>query len=402
VKSPEPPGELPAQAKLLERLEPLEPLVPAPVEPAPAASSTLPAAPAPQDSAPEPAAARTELVNGDVLDLAPREDAAPGSRRYESLAEELDLDSNLDSLLRRASAQLLDRWQYLSEQLSEQLSEDPAEDLSQPSGSPELEEESEERRLLAEQLLAMACLRPAPELRTALPGAAAVLSGSDSLESSLLAAAALERAGLPRERDDSLLEICRALDPGSEDDSSAPLPVVSAEDSPEDFPEEIMGDTPGTAAGGFRLRNVVFASRIGGAGDYAALEAGEYNFGPGAQLLVYGEFHGYVEHAREEVDPGLDSGADPAVAYTRRFSASMRLVDSRQQVVDSRCFLKPEDGIARGSRPGELVNFWLRYRLPERLPAGLYKLIIDARDLEGGQTAAALLELRVAAAGGRE
>ena len=136
----------------------------------------------------------------------------------------------------------------------------------------------------------------------------------------------------------------------------------------------------------FRMVSVTFASEIQGPGDYKPL--GNRVFNPGDHVLIYGEFEGFEEEPpRTKEDP----------TYTRSFSGRLKLVNDRSEVLDTFTFLNPSRVAYRPQQRTRIVNFWARYRFPEDLPPGTYKVNVEGSDLIGGNEATAILGLQVRA-----
>ena len=151
--------------------------------------------------------------------------------------------------------------------------------------------------------------------------------------------------------------------------------------------EEPAGERgEGSGAPSFEVVALSFARSIDGPGKF--IPAGEGDVLPGKVLLVYGEF----QHFRSKLE--REDGQE-APAFRQAFSASLRLVAPSGTEMDKLDFLPESRGRQTSSSPLEKVNFWARYRLPDSLKAGQYRLIVDAKDMLGGNSASRDLEFEI-------
>ena len=156
--------------------------------------------------------------------------------------------------------------------------------------------------------------------------------------------------------------------------------------TPAQAPSAKETSEPADTEAAFRMVSVTFASEIQGPGDYKPL--GNRVFYPGDHVLIYGEFEGFEEEPpRAKEDP----------TYTRSFSGELKLVNDRSEVLDTFTFLNPSRVAYRPQQRTRIVNFWARYRFPEDLPPGTYKVNVEGSDLIGGNEASATLGLQVRA-----
>jgi hypothetical protein len=279
------------------------------------------------------------------------------------------------------------------------------------------------RRVLLLQLLLDAPLRSAPaaEAEEALAGAP-----DASLDDRLLLAAVLKAAGRIEDQDEVLQGVIDQIladgdapktrrgtteaSAGEPQPSIAPAPVAAAPRpaaaAEEDLPEISSlflaadeGETPAAASEGtgsgppvhssrdeapFQIARLALAEEIRGLGDFTPLK--RRRFRAGEALLVYGEFSGFRTAPRS---------VDASQGHVASFKASVRLLDWRNRVFNTSCFLKPPAGSSRIAAPGQNVNFWVRYRLPAEVQPGAYRLVVEAEDLEGKQEASAQIEVSV-------
>ena len=135
----------------------------------------------------------------------------------------------------------------------------------------------------------------------------------------------------------------------------------------------------------FKLENLAFARSIEGPGKYTVLEPEELR--AGKSVLVYGEFRNFRSV--------LDSRGETPVHH-RAFAASMKLLRDSGEEVDRLDFLPEGRGYQAAADPGAMVNFWARYRLPQSLAPGKYRLVVDGKDLLAGTQAISelLVEIR--------
>ena len=166
--------------------------------------------------------------------------------------------------------------------------------------------------------------------------------------------------------------------PGTAAGPEAALPT------PARAPSAKETNDPADTKAAFRMVSVTFASEIQGPGDYKPL--GNRVFNPGDHVLIYGEFEGFEEEPpRTKEDP----------TYTRSFSGRLKLVNDRSEVLDTFTFLNPSRVAYRPQQRTRIVNFWARYRFPEDLPPGTYKVKVEGSDLIGENEATATLGLQV-------
>ena len=237
-------------------------------------------------------------------------------------------------------------------------------------------ERGEERRAVLQGLVALSFLKPRRQLLGILPGAVEALRRveREDLESRLLAAAFLQRAGLTGARDDLLTETFGLA--GGE---------TTGRMSGTDVPSS-AGKT-----GAFRLERLTFASRIESFRRYTVRPS---DFVPGEKTLIYGEFAGF--HERREQGDGKSEGRDgSSPLHFSRLRGTFRLLDANGELLHSGTFLSAERGRMSSRKPRERINFWASYRLSGELSAGDYRLRVIAEDLEGHQQAAADLPLRI-------
>ena len=126
----------------------------------------------------------------------------------------------------------------------------------------------------------------------------------------------------------------------------------------------------------FKLENLAFARTIEGPGKYTVLDPEELR--AGKTVLVYGEFRNFRSV--------LDSRGETPVHH-RAFAASMKLLRESGEEVDRLDFLPEGRGYQAAGDPGAIVNFWARYRLPQSLAPGKYRLVVEGKDLFAGAQA---------------
>ena len=126
----------------------------------------------------------------------------------------------------------------------------------------------------------------------------------------------------------------------------------------------------------FKLENLAFARTIEGPGKYTVLEPEELR--GGKTVLVYGEFRNFRSV--------LDSRGETPVHH-RAFAASLKLLRESGEEVDRLDFLPEGRGYQAAGDPGAIVNFWARYRLPQSLAPGKYRLVVEGKDLLAGAQA---------------
>jgi hypothetical protein len=126
----------------------------------------------------------------------------------------------------------------------------------------------------------------------------------------------------------------------------------------------------------FKLENLAFARTIEGPGKYTVLEPEDLR--AGKTVLVYGEFRNFRSV--------LDSRGETPVHH-RAFAASLKLLKESGEEVDRLDFLPEGRGYQAAGDPGAIVNFWARYRLPQSLAPGKYKLVVEGKDLLAGAQA---------------
>ncbi len=256
--------------------------------------------------------------------------------------------------------------------------------------------DGEEQRL-ARDLVTLSFLsggRPLDE--TGLEAAAMTLGATGDREDLLRAALALQQLGRTGESREILLRLTGE----DEGDSEPPqvgrretaraagtietIETAAAAAAPASIAVPEAAALSGTPA--FELVSVTFASRIDGPGDFVAMPAEAIQ--PGKEILVYGEFAGF-----RTIEQRTEAGDQPT--HSRAFSASLRLQDAERNVLEELKFLPPSRGRQAVHDPGEAVNFWARYQIPDTLSAGRYQIVINAEDHLGGQSATAELSFEV-------
>ncbi len=146
--------------------------------------------------------------------------------------------------------------------------------------------------------------------------------------------------------------------------------------------------TPAPVATSFALESVGFAAKIDGPGEYDPLPPERIR--PGAEVLIYGEFSRFSED-RVQQDP------DDEPQWERAFAASLRLKTKGGDVLDELDFLPADSGRQLVTDRTEPVNFWARYRIPDSLAGGEYKIEILASDLIGDRSATTALPFELPA-----
>lgn len=190
----------------------------------------------------------------------------------------------------------------------------------------------------------------------------------------LLAAACLLREGATDEGLALARQVSRAGEP-VEDESAGSAG------------EQKASRAASPAPGRFHLASLSFARDIQGLGKF--VPARREDLGRGSTVLIYGEFRGATT---------VEDGSSPEGRATLRqeFSARIDLLDSDGRIVDRLEFLPEGDGKHTAEYPGEHVNFWARYTIPQHLDPGEYRLVVHARDLLGDVPAMAELKLTLA------
>ena len=309
-----------------------------------------------------------------------------------------------------------------------------------------------DRRELELALVALAFLRPSEEARE-LPRAAldAILENGD-VESRLLAAAFLERAGLGEERDALIDEVCArrgepapnaaaaaadarlpdldrdAADPRDEagaaaERGAAPTPSTDRSAAPEALQRSMERAIARGAEASSRSSPPPDAERAPGAANSPPPPGGG-GFLPETDAPVASSFrlkdvafvtgisdmgryakrdanvfnpsekaliYGEFTGHRERVEQGRD-----APVFVRRFTGTLALTDASGAVIDSGVFLSAEKGVSRGPARRETINFWAEYTFPADLEPGDYRLRIRAMDLEAGEEATEDLAVTIA------
>jgi hypothetical protein len=232
---------------------------------------------------------------------------------------------------------------------------------SLPGGLGEAEAEEDAGRInSSKRLIAVAFLRDAGESESLEEALQFAMSQKTKSDLKLLATAYLTHAKQDVDARSLLEEICAegAAEPKGEKDASlSPFEVVS----------------------------LSFARSIDGPGKF--IPASESDVLPGKVLLVYGEFRNFRAR-REEADQ------DPP-RFRQAFRASLRLLAPSGKEIDELDFLPESRGRQTSSSPLETVNFWARYRMPESLKAGQYRLIVEAEDILGESSATRELSFEI-------
>jgi hypothetical protein len=230
-------------------------------------------------------------------------------------------------------------------------------------GSPVAEHFDPRLEEAARRLVVVGLLRPGRAAGEAEPlgGALAfAMAPERSIEQRLIAAAYLEGAG----RSDEARALLANLWPAGPEEKARP-----EKDSP-------------PAQASFAVEGLAFATSIEGPGIYTPAPASQ--IAPGSLVLVYGEFRGFRSVPQEEGPDGR--------SYARAFAASLSLLSSTGEEVDRLDFLPEARGRQLATDAVETVNFWARYRIPARLEPGKYRLVVEARDVLGGQSASGELK----------
>lgn len=136
-------------------------------------------------------------------------------------------------------------------------------------------------------------------------------------------------------------------------------------------------DDPSSEDKAFQVDSLSFASSIEGPGKFTRATAGEV--APGRSILVYGEFKNFKNEEEEVIGAGT--------VFKRSFSALLKLVGSNSTELDRLIFLPESKGVQQSPSKTEVTNFWARYKLPERLEPGDYKILVEATDVLGAATA---------------
>ncbi len=252
--------------------------------------------------------------------------------------------------------------------------------------------DNDEQRL-ARDLVTLGFLADSRELDgTSLEAAAMTLSTTGDREDLIRAALTLQQLGKTAASDDILRRLAgEKLDQDTEA-PEAEAEAVAIADEPTAETAEPAATTPIPVASTpsetstFELVSVTFASRIDGPGDFVAMPAAAIQ--PGKDVLVYGEFSGF-----RTLESPAEAGAQPT--HSRAFSANLRLENAEMNILEELKFLPPSRGRQVVDEPGEAVNFWARYEIPDDLDSGQYQIVITAEDHFGGQSAKAELSFEV-------